>query len=166
MIKPVCNIKFMYHWYHHRHSQDFPSRCHPNYTFHEGFNITYTENYWSNEAKCVRRDHWHNHLDVCKKVDQVLRITEKSGVASHSWRIQGTVDTSSKKESGWFERKNGACTEQHDQPFPNTGIDGKSKRQSLSAEEHTILSHDLSAKTIRKWKATRESRDRYTVECY
>ena len=102
------------------------------------------------------RDDRQNHLAVCKKVDQVLRITEKSGVASHSWRIQGTVDTISKKESVWFEQKNGACTEQHDQPFPNTEIDGKSKHQSLYAEEHTILSQNLSAKTIRKWKATRE----------
>ena len=29
------------------------SRCHPNYTFPEGFNITHTENHWSNEAKCL-----------------------------------------------------------------------------------------------------------------
>ena len=66
------------------------------------------------------------------------------------------MDTSSKKESGWFERENEACTEQHDQPFPNTELDGKSKRRSLSGEQHTKLSHELSAKTIRKWKATRE----------
>ena len=164
MIKPVCNIKFMYHWYHHRHSQDFPmqliyqrktSRCHPNYTFPEGFNIAHTENYCSNEAKCLEMID-KIILPYIKKVDQVLRITEKSGVGSHSWRIQGTVDTNSKKERGWFERKKGACTEQHDRPFKNTGIYGKSKRQSLSAEEHTKSSHDLSTKTIRKWKATRE----------
>ena len=29
------------------------SRCHPNYTFPEGFNITHAENHWSNEAKCL-----------------------------------------------------------------------------------------------------------------
>ena len=53
----------------------------------------------------------------------------------------------------------------HDQPFLNTGIDGKSKRQSPSAEEHTKLGHGRSGtKTIRKWKATRERRDRYTIQ--
>ena len=77
------------------------------------------------------------------------------------------MDTSSKRESGWFERKNGACTEQQDQPFTNTGIEGKSKRQSQSTEEQTKLGHEWSGtKTIRKWKATRERRDRYTIECY
>ena len=29
------------------------SRCHPNYTFPEGFSVTRTESYWSNEAKCL-----------------------------------------------------------------------------------------------------------------
>ena len=153
----------MYHWYRHRHKKDFPmqlmyqgktSRCHPNYTFPEGFNITHTENHWSNEAKCL------------EMIDKIILPSEKSGVASHSWRIQGTVDTSSKKESGWFERKNGACTEQHDQPFPNTGIDGKSKRQSPSAEEHTKLDHERIAKTIRKWRATRGRQDRQKIERY
>ena len=84
-----------------------------------------------------------------------------------------TVDSSSKKESGWFERKNDAFTKQHDQPFSNTGIDSISKdsiiskRQSLPAEEHTKLGHERSGtKTIKRWKATRERRDRYTIECY
>ena len=32
---------------------------------------------------------------------------------------------------------------------------------------HTKLGHERSGtKTIRKWKATRERRDRYTIECY
>ena len=49
----------------------------------------------------------------------------------------------------------------------NHFLGGKLKRQSPSAEEHTKLGHERSGtKTIRKWKATRERRDRYTIECY
>ena len=74
------------------------------------------------------------------------------------------MDTSSKKESGWFERINGACAEQHDQLFSNTGLNAKLKQQRPSAEKQTNLGQERSAKTIRKRKAIRESKDRYKIE--
>ena len=58
------------------------SRYNPNYSFLEGFNITHKKYHWY-EAKFLEMID-KNHPAVCKKVDHILKITEKSGVASHS----------------------------------------------------------------------------------